>query len=31
VSVTLSGKVDYSKLNYSSHVTHAAEGDIVIF
>jgi hypothetical protein len=31
ISVTLSGKIDYSKLNYSSDVTHAVEGDIVIF
>jgi hypothetical protein len=31
VSVTLSGKIDYAKLNYSGHVNHATEGDIVLF
>jgi hypothetical protein len=31
ISVTLSGRIDYAKLNYSSTVTHVAEGDIVIF
>jgi hypothetical protein len=31
ISVTLSGRVDYAKLNYTSQVTYAGEGDIVIF
>ena len=31
VSVTLSGRVDYSKLNYSNQTSFATEGEIVIF
>jgi len=31
IAVTLSGKVDYSKLNYSNQTTFATEGDIIIF
>jgi hypothetical protein len=31
VSVTLSGKVDSSKLSYTSQITHATEGDVLIF
>lgn len=31
ISVTLAGRVDYSKLNYSNQQTFATEGDILIF
>ncbi len=31
ISVTLAGKVDYSKLNYSNQTNFATEGDIIIF
>ena len=31
IAVTLSGKVDYSKLNYSNQTSFASEGDIIIF
>lgn len=31
ISVTLSGKIDYARLSYASQLTHASEGDIVIF
>ncbi len=31
ISVTLAGKIDYSRLNYSNQTTFATEGDIVIF
>jgi len=31
IAVTLSGKVDYSKLNYSNQMSFASEGDIIIF
>ncbi|HWP06626.1 MAG TPA: hypothetical protein VNN72_12825 [Polyangiaceae bacterium] len=31
ISVTLSGKIDYARLNYASQMTYASEGDIVLF
>ena len=31
ISVTLSGKIDFARLNYASQMTYAAEGDIVLF
>jgi hypothetical protein len=31
IAVTLSGKVDYSKLNYTNQTSFASEGDIIIF
>ncbi len=31
ISVTLGGRIDYAKLNYSSTVAQVTEGDIVIF
>ena len=31
IAITLSGKIDYSKLNYSNQTTFASEGDIIIF
>ncbi len=31
VNVSLSGRIDYSKLNYTSQITHASEGDVLIF
>lgn len=31
IAITLSGKIDYSKLNYSNQVSFASEGDIIIF
>jgi hypothetical protein len=31
IAVTLSGKIDYSKLNYSNQTSFANEGDIIIF
>ena len=31
IAVTLSGKIDYGKLNYSNQTSFANEGDIIIF
>jgi hypothetical protein len=31
IAITLSGKIDYSKLNYSNQTSFATEGDIIIF
>jgi hypothetical protein len=31
ISVTLSGKIDYARLNYASQLSYASEGDIVLF